>query len=228
MVIENYSKLTAVFINCSIGKDVSKSHTQKLMDKVSVIMKNQGVTVTDIYARSHQIATGMIKDGAEQGEADEWPDIQRQIVDADILVIGTPVWLGDKSSVASKVIERLYAYSSDTNDKNQYVYYNKVGGAVVTGNEDGVKNCSRDITYSLGHIGYTIPPQPDAGWLGAIGPGPSYGDTEYAGKKLDAPAGFDSDFTNKAVETMAWNLMHMAHLLKSSGGIPAIGNTTNK
>ncbi len=223
-----HADLSAVFINCSIGKEKSESHTQKLIDKVTNIMNDVGVKVCVIFARDFQIPTGLIKDGAEQGELDDWPSIQKQVEAADILVIATPIWLGDKSSIATKVIERLYAYSGDTNEKNQYIYYGKVGGAVVTGNEDGVKNCSRDIVYALGHIGYTIPPQPDAGWLGEIGPGPSYGDTQYKGEKLEKPAGLDNSFTNKAIETLAWNLMHMALLLKQAGGLPAKGNTTNK
>lgn len=124
-----HSDLSAVFINCSIGKEKSDSHTQKLIDKVTKIMKDEGVKVSDIYARDFQIPTGMIKDAAEQGELDDWPSIQKQVEAADILVIATPIWLGVKSSIATKVIERLYAYSADTNDKNQYIYYGKVGGA---------------------------------------------------------------------------------------------------
>ena len=104
-----HSELSAVFINCSIGKEKSKSHTQKLIDKVTKIMKDEGVKVSDVYARDFQIPTGMIKDGAEQGELDDWPSIQKQVEAADILVIATPIWLGDKSSIATKVL-RIFLY----------------------------------------------------------------------------------------------------------------------
>lgn len=222
-----YDDLKAVFINCSIKKDKTKSHTQLLMNRASNIMKAQGVDVEHIYVLDHKVAFGMIKDGNDEGQDDDWPELQKKILDADILVIGTPIWLGVKSSVATLVIERMYAYSGDRNDKDQYLYYGKTGGCIITGNEDGIKHCSMDILYALSHIGYTIPPQADAGWIGEAGPGASYGDTEWDGKKFDTPVGYDNDFTNRNTTFMAWNLMHTARMLKDSGGIPAVGNTTS-
>lgn len=224
---QDFGNLRALFINCSIKKDKAQSHTQHLIDKVAGIMTAQDVTVEHVYPLNHTIAFGMIKDGAEEQLPDEWPAIQSKIMAADILVIGTPIWLGTKSSIATQVIERMYAYSGDRNEKDQYLYYGKAGGCVITGNEDGVKHCSMDILFALQHIGYTIPPQADCGWIGEAGPGPSYGDTEWNGKKIDPPMGFDNDFTNRNATFMAWNLMHMAHLLKLQGGLPAIGNTVS-
>jgi multimeric flavodoxin WrbA len=162
-------------------------------------MQNEGVDVEQLYARHHAIAVGMIKDGAEEGVPDDWPQIQAKIMLADILVIGTPIWLGATSSVTSLVIERMYAYSGDRNAQGQYLYYGKTAGCVITGNEDGIKHCARDILYAMQHIGYMIPPQADCGWIGEAGPGPSYGDTEWAGKPIGdgtTPLGFDNDFTN--------------------------------
>ena len=215
--------LSALFINCSLSADKSKSHTQKLIDRVAGIMEADGVDVEQIYAREHTIATDMIEDGAEEGEKDDWPVIQEKIMKADILVIGTPIWLGVKSSVATQVIERMYAYGGETNDKGQYLYYGKAGGCIITGNEDGVKHCAMDILFALQHIGYMIPPQADCGWIGEIGPGPSYGDKVEGS---DTPMGFDSDFTNRNATFMAWNLMHTAKMLKANGGLPAEGNTS--
>lgn len=223
-----FADLKAVFLNCSIKKDKSGSHTQFLLNKAGGIMKEQGVQVTHLYALDHQIAFGMIKDGAEEGQADDWPAIQKQIMEADIFVLGTPIWLGVKSSVATLAIERMYANSGDKNEKGQYLYYGKTGGCVITGNEDGVKHCAMDILYALQHIGYTVPPQADCGWIGEVGPGPSYGDTEWNGKPIGdgkSPVGFDSEFTNKNTTFMAWNLMHTARMLKDNGGITAMGNT---
>ena len=219
---ETFSDLKALFINCSIKKDKTKSHTQHLIDKAASIMHSQGVQVEQIYALDHDIAFGMVKDGKEEGMPDDWPMIQRKIMNADILVIGTPIWLGVKSSVATLVIERMYAYSSEHNDKNQYLYYGKTGGCVITGNEDGIKHCAMDILFALQHIGYTIPPQADCGWVGEAGPGPSYGDRIEGS---DIPVGYDNDFTNRNTTFMAWNLMHTARLLKDHGGITPIGNT---
>jgi multimeric flavodoxin WrbA len=225
--MSDFSNLKAVFINCSIKKDNSKSKTQLLMNRAAGIMEAEGVEVEQIHALDHAIAFGMIKDGVKEGQDDDWPSIQKKIMDADILVIGSPIWLGVKSSVATLVIERMYAYSGDHNEKDQYAYYGKVGGCVITGNEDGIKHCAMDILYALQHIGYTVPPQADCGWIGEAGPGASYGDTEFNGEKFDVPAGFDNEFTNRNTTFMAWNLMHAAKMLKDSGGFPAKGNTTS-
>lgn len=222
-----FGDLSAVFINCSIKKNNKDSHTQKLMNRAIGIMEQQGVAVENIHALDNTIAYGMVKDGKEQGDTDDWPIIQQKILNADILVLGTPIWLGTKSSICTQVIERMYAYSGDRNSKGQYVYYGKTAGCVITGNEDGAKHCAMDILYAMSHIGYTIPPQADSAWLGEAGPGPSYGDSEYAGKALDAPAGYASDFANRNTTFMAWNLMHTARMLKDADGLPAKGNVAD-
>jgi multimeric flavodoxin WrbA len=224
---KQFNGLSALFINCSIKKNKSDSHTQLLINRAAGIMSAEGVSVEQIYALDHDIAFGMVKDGKETGQKDEWPNIQKKIMAADILVIGTPIWLGVKSSVATLVIERMYAYSGDRNEKGQYLYYGKTGGCVVTGNEDGIKHCAMDLMYSMQHIGYMIPPQSDCGWIGEAGPGPSYGDTEWMGKPIGDgkhPMGYDNEFTNRNTTFMAWNLMHTARMLINNGGIPATGN----
>jgi multimeric flavodoxin WrbA len=224
----DFKGLKAIFINCSIKKDSKNSHTQLLMNRAAGIMETEGVVVEQIYALDNDIAFGMIKDGAEQNpkQQDDWPKIQKKIMDADIFVMGTPIWLGVKSSVATLVIERMYAYSGEHNNKDQYAYYGKAGGCIITGNEDGIKHCAMDILYALQHIGYVIPPQADCGWIGEAGPGGSYGDTEFGDEKYSPPLGYDNEFTNRNTTFMAWNLMHAAKLLKDNGGFPAKGNTT--
>src|SRR3984957_4537802 len=217
-----FSDISALFINCSIKRDKKQSHTQLLIDKVVGTMKKEGVKVDQIYALEHDIAFGMVEDANEEGVKDEWPKIQKRIMAADILVICTPIWLGVKSSVATMVIERMYAYSGEYNAKGQYLYYGKTGGCLITGNEDGIKHCAMDILFALQHIGYSIPPQADCGWIGEAGPGPSYGD------KVDGsttPTGFNNEFTNRNTTFMVWNLMHMARMLKDNKGINSTGNT---
>jgi multimeric flavodoxin WrbA len=152
-------------------------------------------------------------------KTDEWPKIYKKVQAADILVIAGPIWLGDNSSQTKKIIERLYACSSELNKAGQYAYYGKVGGCLITGNEDGIKHCAMNVLYSLQHLGYTIPPQADAGWIGEAGPGPSYG---------DKGVGLDNDFTNRNTTFMTWNLMHLAQMLKEAGGVPAYGNQRSK
>jgi multimeric flavodoxin WrbA len=220
----NFSNLNALFFNCTLTKSPEPSHTELLIDVSKSIMEKHGVQTEVIRAIDHKIATGVYPDMRQHGwEFDEWPEIYEKVKVADIVVIAGPIWLGDNSSVTKQIIERLYANSSDQNENGQYLNYGKVGGALITGNEDGVKHCAMDILYSLQHIGFTIPPQADAGWIGEIGPGPSYGD-DVDGKRF----GLDNDFTNRNTTFMTWNLMHMAKILKDAGGIPAYGNQRSK
>lgn len=209
--------LRALFLNCTLKRSPEISHTQGLMNLSINLMHEQGVYVETIRAVDHDIATGVYPDMTERGWAtDAWPALFDKVRTSDIVVIGGPIWLGDNGSVTKRVIERLYAMSGELNDKGQYVYYGKVGGAVITGNEDGVKHCAANVLYSLQHIGFTIPPAADTGWIGSIGPGPSYLDPGSGGP--------DSDFTNRNTTFMTWNLMHLAAMLKANGGIPAYGN----
>lgn len=145
-------------------------------------------------------------------ERDDWPDIFDRVMDADILVLGTPIWLGEKSSVCTHVIERLYGNSHILNEHCQYAYYGKVGGCLVTGNEDGIKHCSMNILYALPHL-VTRSPQADTGWIGEAGPGPSYLD--------EGSGGPNNDFTNRNTTFMTWNLLHLALVLRDEGGFPA-------
>jgi len=219
--------LNAMYINCTLKKSPDPSHTETLMSISKGIMKREGVEVDEIRLVDHDVPPGVYPDMTEHGwSGDEWPEIFKRIFAADILILGTPIWLGEKSSVATKLIERLYSMSGKTNDKGQYLYYGKVGGCLITGNEDGAKHCAMSILYALQHIGYSIPPQADSGWLGEIGPGPSYGDTQWDGKELDTPVGLDSDFTNRNTTFMTYNLMHLASMLKSNNGYPNLGNSS--
>jgi len=213
----DFSDLKAVFINCTLKKSPEKSHTSGLISMSAQIMEDNGIHLDIIRAVDHNIAFGVYPDMTEHGwEKDDWPAIQKKVMDANILVIGTPIWLGEKSSVAAQVIERLYGFSGETNEQGQYAYYGRVGGCLVTGNEDGIKHVAMSTLYALQHLGYVIPPQADAGWIGEAGPGASYMD--------EGSGGPENDFTNKNTTFMTWNLMHIAKMLQDNNGIPAYGN----
>ena len=217
MDVYDFSGLRAIFINCTLKRSPEVSNTQGLVDVSAGIMSKRGVDVEVIRAVDHDIATGVYPDMREHGWAtDAWPEIYPRVMASDILVIAGPIWLGDNSSITKQVIERLYALSGLLNDKGQYAFYGRVAGALITGNEDGIKHCTQNILYSLQHIGYAIPPQADAGWIGEAGPGPSYLDPGSGGP--------DNDFTNRNTTFMTWNLMHLARLLRRAGGFPAYGN----
>ncbi len=213
----DFSDLRALFINCTLKRSPETSNTEGLAERSIAILERNGVQVEVIRAVDHEIATGVHPDMTEHGwEHDEWPSIFEKVLAADILVLCSPIWLGEKSSVCTRVIERLYGNSHLLNEEGQYAYYGRVGGCLITGNEDGAKHCAMNILYSLQHLGYTIPPQADAGWLGEAGPGPSYLDPGSGGP--------ENDFTNRNTAFMTWNLLHLARMIKDRGGIPAHGN----
>ena len=217
VAVPDAAGLRALYINCTLNTSPAMSHTQGLIDKSVAIMTANGVTVDQFRAVDHDIATGVYPDMTEHGWAsDEWPQLLERVLAADILVIAGPIWLGDNSSVTRRVIERLYSHSGELNEHGQSDFYGRVGGAILTGNEDGIKHCSMNILYSLQHVGYVIPPQADAGWIGEVGPGPSYLD--------EGSGGPENDFTNRNTSIMTHNLMHLAAMLRAAGGIPAVGN----
>lgn len=217
----DFNDLRALFINTSLKRKRDESHTRLLLGASAAIMKKNGVSVEHLHLAAHDCPPGVYPDMTEHGwPKDEWPVIWEKVKAANILIVGTPLWLGEESSICRILIERLYAMSGQLNDKGQSIYYGKVGGCVITGNEDGIKHTAMTIGFALNHLGYTIPPQADCGWIGEAGPGPSYGDEIEDGGRV----GFDNDFTQQNTTIMTWNCMHLARMLKAAGGIPNEGN----
>jgi multimeric flavodoxin WrbA len=151
---------------------------------------------------------------SDEGEGDDWPKILERIIDADILIIGTPIWFGVRSSVCQLVIERLDGTYNSTNEVGQYPLYNTVAGVVVTGNEDGAHDAAATTLFNLSHLGCTIPPNADTYWLGDAGPGPSFIEAD----------GWSSAYTQKTTSWMSHNVVHLARMLKEHP-IPPEGNT---
>ena len=214
----DFSDLRAVFINGTLKRSPAISNTDALIDIAGHILTGVGARVDVVRTIDHVIPPGVYPDMREQGwERDDFPDIYRELVEpAHIVVLATPIWLGDQSSMTRLMVERLYGWSSDLNANGQWSYYGKSGGVLVTGNEDGGKHCSAQLLYALGHIGFTIPPQADAYWVGEAGPGPSY---------LDADGGGEQNaWTTRNTVFMTWNLLHSARQLTDAGGVPAHGN----
>ena len=218
----DFTDLRACFVNCTLKPSPALSHTDGLLHVSAAIMRAQGVQVDRIRLVDHDVAPGVYPDMTQPpaelppAPRDDWPQLWPRIEAAHILVVGTPIWLGDKSSVATRLVERLYGMSGLLNEAGQYHFYGRVGGVVVTGNEDGIKHVAMNVLYSLQHLGYTIPPQADAGWIGEAGPGPSYLDPGSGGPQ--------NDFTQRNTTFMTWNLLHLARMLTDAGGIPAHGN----
>jgi multimeric flavodoxin WrbA len=116
---------------------------------------------------------------SDEGGGDQWPRLREKILAADILVVATPTWMGQPSSVAKRVLERMDAMISETDDDGRPIAYNKVAGVVVTGNEDGAHHVINEINGPLVDIGFTIPGQSWTYWNMGPGPGPSYTETDH-------------------------------------------------
>ena len=180
-------------------------------------MRKHGVDVTELRLVDHAVATGVYPDMREHG----WERTPGR-TSTPASSPATSSWSPGRSGWATTPASPSSSSSGSTrcrgelNDKGQYLFYGRVAGCLITGNEDGIKHCAQNVLYSLQHIGYTIPPNADAGWIGEAGPGPSYLDPGSGGP--------ENDFTNRNTTFMTWNLMHLAQMLKDAGGVPGYGN----
>ncbi len=197
------SNIKVIFLNCTLKKSPAKSNTDALINKAVEEYKKLGIESTVIRVVDHNVATGVSSD---EGSGDEWPEIYNQVLEANIIVIATPIWFGVRGSVCQKVMERLSGGYDEANPTTgQFPLYGKVGACIVTGNEDGAHDVCSNTLFNLTHIGCTIAPNSDSYWVGEAGPGPSY--LEIGEKSL---------YTNKTVRYLAHNTAWMAQLLKDN------------
>ncbi|NED96511.1 flavodoxin family protein [Phytoactinopolyspora alkaliphila] len=167
--------MRALVINCTLKPSPQTSNTEALATVVSGELSRRGVTVETIRAVDLQLAPGVETD---MGGDDEWPSVHARLLDAQILVVASPTWLGRPSSVTQRVLERMDAMLSETDDDGRPVAFNRVAGVVVTGNEDGAHHVISEISGALVDIGYTVPGQSWTYWHLGPGPGPDYLDEE--------------------------------------------------
>ena len=197
-------KLKALILNCTLKKSPRISNTQALIDKAMVLFAEHNVDAETIRVVDHCIPFGI---SSKENEEDEWPAILNKIKSCDILIIGSPIWFGVRSSVAQLVLERLDGTYDEADPKTgQFPLYGKVGGVIVTGNEDGAHDAAANTLFNFSHLGCTIPPNVDTYWVGVAGPGPSY--IEAGGEK--------HLYTNKTVRFMVDNLVYFARILKDN------------
>jgi len=196
--------IKVLILNCTLKYSPEKSHTQALIDKVIGLYEEQGAKCETVRVTDYNIKFGV---SSNEGKGDEWPKIYEKIKACDIIIIGMPIWMGVRSSVASMVIERLDgSYSDGDPETGQFPLYNKVGAAIVTGNEDGAHDCLAYTLFNLSHFGCVIPPNCDTYWVGPAGPGPSYMDAD-GDKHL---------YTNKTARYLVHNTLHFAKILKKN------------
>ena len=195
-------KLNALILNCTLKKSPEKSNTQAFIAHAEKEFNKLNVNTEVIRVIDKSIAFGTTSD---EGEDDAWPSILKKIKAADMLILATPIWRGDRSSIAKLVAERLDGVMSEENeDSGQLPTYNKVAGVLVDGNEDGAKKAIASMFFDLSEHGFTIPINAFTYYVGSAGPGPSY---------IKAKAN-KHEFTNYRMLLMIHNMVHLSTVLQ--------------
>lgn len=167
--------MKALFLNCTLKRSPEPSNGDMLAGVLREWFEGEGVATETIRLVDLSIAPGVTSD---EGDGDEWPRVREALLSSEILVVVTPTWVGRPSSVAQRMIERMDAMLSETDQDDRPVAYDRVAGVVVTGNEDGAHHVIGEISGALGDIGYTIPGQAWTYWNKGPGPGDEYPDTD--------------------------------------------------
>jgi multimeric flavodoxin WrbA len=192
-----------LFLNATLKRSPAPSSTGELNEYVAQQLAGYGVTASHLRLADLIIEPGVVSEAIT--EADQWPAVREQIIAANIVVFGTPTWLGQPSSIIKKALERMDAMLSETTDDGTPVLFNKVAGVIVVGNEDGAHHCISEIAGAAIDLGFTIPGQAWTYWN--KGPGP--GEEEY--RTTD-----DRDWTHATGDAMAHVLAHTATALKTT------------
>jgi multimeric flavodoxin WrbA len=199
--------MKALFINCTLKRSPGFSNTAALAEKAAAQLEQHGFETEIIRLNDYNVLTG---NSSDEGNGDEWPAILEKIKDCQIFVIATPIWMGHLASPCQKVIERLDAIFRDeglsSKETGQFMPYNKVGGCLVTGNEDGAHSCAAQVLWALQEVGFTIPPNVNAYWVGIAGGEKDY--VEAGGERYL--------YTNKSLRYMTANLAYFAKLLTAN------------
>lgn len=196
--------LKALFLNCTLKKSPETSNTEAYIKNAEKIFHELDVKTESIRVVDHNLRFGNTSD---EGEGDEWPAILKKIKESDMLIIATPVWRGDRSSVSKIVAERMDGVWNEADEElGQYPTFNKVAGVMVDGNEDGAKKAIASICFDLSEHGFTVPVNAFSYYVGAAGPGPAYIEAE-GDKHL---------FTNRYLYLMVYNMVHLARILKEN------------
>ncbi|TIT37153.1 MAG: flavodoxin family protein [Mesorhizobium sp.] len=195
--------LAAFAINCSLkaSGDKEKSSTDKIIADLLAALKPHGVKGEVVRAVDHDIKPGVLSD---MGKGDDWPGLREKILAADIFILGLPIWLGQPSSIAKRVMERMDAFLDETDDKGRMPAAGKVALVAIVGNEDGAHHCHAECFQALNDVGFTIPANGGVYWVGE-----AMGDVNY----VDLPK--TPDKVAEAIEMAASNAAHLAGLLRT-------------
>jgi multimeric flavodoxin WrbA len=205
--------LTAFALNCSLkaSDEEERSSTDRMLSDLLAALQQHGVKGEIVRALDHDIRPGVLSD---EGEGDEWPALRERIVAADIFILGTPIWMGQPSSVAKRVLERLDAFLGETDDKGRMPAAGKVALVAIVGNEDGAHHCHAACFQALNDVGFTIPANSGVYWVGE-----AMGDVNY----VDLPG--TPQVVVEMLKMAASNAAHLTKLLKAKNypGVEAEG-----
>jgi len=195
------TSLTALVLNCTLTPSPESSSTELLARQLLAALEEQGAGGDLVRVVDHDVRFGVSTD---EGQGDAWPSIRQQVLAADIVVIATPVWMGQPSSVTKMVLERLDAELSETDEQGRMTTYDKVGLVAVVGNEDGAHHVSAEVYQALNDTGFSLAPNAVTYWVGQAMQGTDYQDLEATPEETDS-----------ATRMAARNAVHLTRLLKS-------------
>ncbi|MGI8755582.1 MAG: flavodoxin family protein [Acidimicrobiales bacterium] len=194
--------LRAVALNCTLKGGTEASSTQRLLEVLAAAFAQEEVEIEIIRVVDEHIAEGVTSD---EGQGDGWPGVRARILDAQILVMGTPIWLGAPSSVARKALERMDAFLGEEDEQGRMISYDRVGVVATVGNEDGAHAVAAQLYQGMADLGFTIPPSAQAYWVGE-----AMGSVDF--KDLDEVP----ESVTSTASDIARNATHLARLLQSS------------
>lgn len=205
--------LSAIAINCTLKRSGGEpSSTDRMIGLIADGLRSHGVEVRDtIRMADHDVRPGVSSD---EGEGDAWPDIRRRILDCDILIFGTPIWLGQMSSIAKRVLERMDAFLDETDDRGRTPSYGKIAVAGIVGNEDGAHAITADLFQGLNDVGWTIPAAAANYWVGEAMQSKDFKDLP----QIPEPV-------SQGAASLAANAAHLAGLIKQQP-YPGVAQTS--
>lgn len=194
--------LRALVLCCTLKKSPAESSSELLGRRLLEALRIHGVQGEQVRVVDQPVAYGV---SVDEGDGDSWPELRRKMLDADILVLSTPIWMGQPSSVCKVVLERLDAELAETDDEGRMLTLGKVAGVAVVGNEDGAHHTSAEIYQALNDVGFTLPANAVTYWVGEAMQGTDYAELHPEPEKTAA-----------TTATLAANLAHLARLLDAS------------
>ncbi|MFD4630623.1 flavodoxin family protein [Streptomyces sp. NPDC058284] len=194
--------MRALALVCTLSPSPAASSSEKLAGQVLAELEKREVAVESVRVADHDVKPGV---EADMGHGDAWPALREKVIAADILLLATPIWLGHPASICQRVLERLNADSSETDDQGRPLYYGKAAAVAVVGNEDGAHKVSADVFQGLNDVGFSLAPGAVTYWVGEAMQGTDYQDLD------ETP-----DAVASTTRTLAANTVHLARLLRGA------------